>query len=434
MKALTSIIDVYLIGEDGASRHVGLLSRERSRAVRFHVDADYLQAGPGRPLLSLSWFDPESEERTVERLNAAEDKMAVNGFLPQWFSNLLPEGALRHLVETEMGPGDHQDFDLLSRLGTDLPGAVVAVSRDRDFDVQAWRDLGGFKAPVPKGSVKFSLAGVQLKFAGSLDGRRVTVPGRASGRAVILKVPSEHHALLPETEYAAMRLAAGLGVRTAEVELVPCGHVREVPRDLLAHGEACLAVTRFDRLAGGGRRHMEDMAQVIGAVGDRKYTMGNLESVLNIVRRFSAERDTDLLEGFRRILVDILLGNGDNHLKNWSFVFEGGRRPRLSPAYDIVPTWVYDHDPTLALKFVGTATAAAVDRKRVRRAAGFLGLDVDAVEAELRRMTERALDVWPDEMAGLPLPEEHASALAGRLPTLTLVREYVPAVHALGAP
>lgn len=432
MTAATSIIDVYLVSENGAPRHVGLLSREKSRAVRFHVDADYLQAGPGRPMLSLSWFDPESEERTGARLNTAEDKMATNGFLPPWFANLLPEGALRLLVEKEMGPGDHQDFDLLGRLGADLPGAVVAVPRDRDFAVHAWRDLGGFRAPIPKGSVKFSLAGVQLKFAGGLEGRRVTVPGRTGARSIILKVPSEHHARLPEVEYSAMRLAAGLGVHTAEVELVACSDVRGIPQEALAHGETCLAVARFDRLAGRGRRHMEDMAQVIGAVGDRKYTMGNLESVLNIVRRFSAQRDADLLEGFRRILVDILLGNGDNHLKNWSFVFEDGRHPRLSPAYDIVPTWIYDRDPTLALKFVGTSTAAAVNRKRVQRAAGFLGMDVAAVERELRRMTELALDVWPKEMADLPLPEEHALALLGRLRTLTMVREYVPFIHRLG--
>ncbi len=49
---------------------------------------------------------------------------------PHGFPELLPEGALRELVLTEMGPGDHDEFDVLTRLGADLPGAVL-VPGDR---------------------------------------------------------------------------------------------------------------------------------------------------------------------------------------------------------------------------------------------------------------------------------------------------------------
>ena len=94
---------------------------------------------------------------------------------------------------------------------------------------------------------------------------------------------------------------------------------------------------------------MEDMAQVVGALGERKYTMGTGETVLNMVRRFSSDWRADVLEGLRRIVADILIGNGDNHLKNWSFLFPRVGEIRLSPAYDIVPTVLYIPDDQMAL-------------------------------------------------------------------------------------
>ncbi|QCL97863.1 hypothetical protein CFBP7129_27160 (plasmid) [Agrobacterium tumefaciens] len=40
---------------------------------------------------------------------------------------LPPEGVLRDLVMTKMGPGDRDEFDVMTRLGADLPGAVFIV-------------------------------------------------------------------------------------------------------------------------------------------------------------------------------------------------------------------------------------------------------------------------------------------------------------------
>jgi len=44
----------------------------------------------------------------------------------------------------------------------------------------------------------------------------------------------------------------------------------------------------FDR-AGGRRIHAEDFARIVGAVGERKYTMANEETVYNMIRRFTAD-------------------------------------------------------------------------------------------------------------------------------------------------
>lgn len=163
-----------------------------------------------------------------------------------------------------------------------------------------------------------------------------------------------------------MELARAAGVNTAPCRLVPIDQVDRIAEELLGHGNQALAVDRFDRNAGDGRLHIEDAAQILGALGERKYTMGTTETVLNMIRRFSTDWRAD-----------VLIGNGDNHLKNWSFIFPEPGETRLSPAYDIVPTVLYIPHDSLALRFAGTHKFENVGMMRMRRVAQFLGLDPD---------------------------------------------------------
>lgn len=57
------------------------------------------------------------------------DKISQGAILPPFFENLLPEGALLELVRSEFGAGAFDIFDVLRRLGEDLPGAVVALQK-----------------------------------------------------------------------------------------------------------------------------------------------------------------------------------------------------------------------------------------------------------------------------------------------------------------
>lgn len=421
MAKSAAVLGVHLLGN--AATRVGTLTRDADGATAFVIDEAYLRTQE-RPILSLGWTVPGDEEATRARLADRGDKIGLHGSLPPWFAGLLPEGALRELVMAEMGPGDHDQFDLLTRLGADLPGAVL-VTPETDVPASAGplklEQVQGFATPRPDGLVKFSLAGVQLKFAAATDGERLTIPGRAGEGRCILKLPSERYAGLPEAEFAATRLAQLVGVQTAPCRLAPVGAVKGLPGDLLRHGEHMLVVDRFDRVD-GARVHIEDFAQIVGAVGERKYTMATSETVLNIIRRFSTDWRADVLEGFRRLIVDILIGNGDNHLKNWSFLFPAPGEVRLSPAYDIVPTVLFAPGDTLALRFVGTHDFANVTFRRVRRIAEYLGLRPAWIETEMKRVVQKALEVWPEVLPQL-LSEEHTGKLIARLGTLSLVSE-----------
>jgi hypothetical protein len=46
-------------------------------------------------------------------LASRDNKIGLHGSVPPWFAGLLPEGALRELVFTELGPGDHDQFDCI---------------------------------------------------------------------------------------------------------------------------------------------------------------------------------------------------------------------------------------------------------------------------------------------------------------------------------
>lgn len=424
MAKAPAVLGVHLLDAALGPTRVGTLIRDADGAVAFTVAETYLR-DEHRPILSLGWHDPTSDAQTQDRLAARGQKIAVGGYLPPWFAGLIPEGALHELVLSEMGPGDHDQFDVLTRLGADLPGAVLIVP-ETDVPASAGPlglgEIGGFKAAEPLGLVKFSLAGIQLKFTANVVGERLTVPGRGESGHCIIKVASERYPRLPEAEHAAMTLARMIGVDTAPCRLVPRGAIEGVPAELLAHGDQVLVVDRFDREAGGGRIHIEDAAQIIGAVGDRKYTMGTTETVMNMVSRFSTDRRGDILEAVRRVVADVLLGNGDNHLKNWSFRFGRPGEIRLSAAYDIVPTVLFMPGDQLALRFAGTNRFEAVNLHRFERVARFLSVDSRSVLREVAATVGRALDTWPKAAPAL-LGDDWAKVLLDRLPTLELVRE-----------
>ncbi|MCX8570826.1 type II toxin-antitoxin system HipA family toxin [Aminobacter sp. MET-1] len=397
---------------------VGTLIRERSGLMRFVVDGAYLALGENRPILSSSVRFIGDEERTVRMLTSGPITQPGRDLHP-WFSNLLPEGALRDLVLRGLPTGATTDFDVLAHLGHDLPGAVVVRAEDEP--------AAAVPEPVPADQVeapnqiRFSLAGVQLKMSMLKQDERLTFPATGINGNIIAKLPSERYAMLPELEYSSMKLAEAAGVTIPHCELVPSSSVVGIEPEILK-GEYVLAVKRFDRTADGARVHMEDFCQVMQAPKERKYTAANEETVMNLAKRFG--RGTkDYLEIVRRTTVNILLGNGDAHLKNHSLIYEDGVNGALSPAYDIVATIVYDGSNELALKFRDSHDSLNIGLARFQRAADLAGVPANVVKKEVTRTVEKAADTWGEMMDNLPLSGQHARIIMDRVKTLRLIED-----------
>lgn len=107
----------------------------------------------------------------------------------------------------------------MRRLGGDLPGTVV-IREEKAGEITAITPRPTATEDNPT-LVKFSLAGVHMKFSMVATGDRLTLPARGESGRIIVKLPSREHPDLPEIEFGAMTLAKAAGVGTAEVRLVP---------------------------------------------------------------------------------------------------------------------------------------------------------------------------------------------------------------------
>jgi serine/threonine-protein kinase HipA len=416
-------LGIYLRPFPDASVRVGSLYRDPEGAITFTVDQAYVALGARRPILSLAWKGQTEDgpQGSKARLLHHGDKITQGSILPPYFENLLPEGALLELVQKEFGAGAFDNFDVLSRLGGDLPGAVVAEMEAGAPPPAAMPATDGVN-----GGIRFSLAGTQLKFSMKQNDKgALTLPMRGAAGDIILKTPSDKHEMVPEAEFTALELARAVGIRTVKAELVSSKDIAGVPEKFLQGGAYSLAITRFDRAAGGERIHMEDFAQVMGSIHDQKYTMANQSTLVKLVGLFAADKRGEMLQAVRRLVVDVMIGNGDSHLKNWSFMLPDGVTPELSPAYDIVPTFFFGDD-TMALEFAKSHNPAAVNLRRFERLAGLVGLDTKIVIREVKDTVDEILDVWPSLLPNLPAPPAFAEKLTQRWKGLSLIKEFVP--------
>jgi len=154
--------------------------------------------------------------------------------LPSFFANLILEhGALRDLIANNLGVSPGDDLGLLEAVGRDLPGAVEIVRVDgndlpvqEDLDVPAYvedrEDILKNKEP----GLRFSLAGVQMKFSVLRDPERITLPASNQDGEWIVKLGSVRFPFTVENEYAIMQWAMSAGFDVPECHLQDVTTVR----------------------------------------------------------------------------------------------------------------------------------------------------------------------------------------------------------------
>jgi len=389
----------YLAGYDGG-RNVFVFSKE------------YIAEGPSRPVLGLAFNIPGDETATLGALQRA---YSAHVALPAYFSNLLPEGALRDYVMAHFSVKTEQEFDLLLALGQDLPGAVIVRPAENPpaylFD---HRDVEPVVVPhSPDLAGGFSLAGVQLKFSMIPDDHRLLLPGHGKNGQDprIVKIPSSIHPLLPLNEYSAMKLAEGAGVEIPFVDLVDMSVLQGLPDDIQTSEKKAYVISRFDRER-GRRIHTEDFAQVFGLRPHRKYGKISYDQVARLIKDVFPDSTRQLEKLIRRLVVNVLLGNADAHAKNISLIYENPTKPALAPAYDIVTTIAYAKNTETGLNQGGEKDFYALDENAWRRFAASARLPEATVLVIVRETVGRANDAWPELLKNLPAPNPMIDSLA----------------------
>ena len=373
-------------------KRIGVINRLSGDRYLVAFDEAYVE-DTNRPTLSLSYKGTSGLVTTVKPTSMR---------LPAFFSNLLPEGALRDYLTAKAHVKPGREFILLWQLGADLPGAVTVEPLDDQWapEMKVKKNNSTDSAPA---LLKFSLAGVQMKFSAHLDDKgHLAIPASGIGGSWIVKLPSPHYPAIAENEYAMMELARSIGIDVPETRLLPVEEIAGLPEDVNHTGGHALAVRRFDRQADGSRVHMEDLAQVFGIYPDDKYKGRNYTNIAAVLAAEAGQ--TAVHEFMRRLVFTVLTGNGDMHLKNWTLLYPDRRAPVLSPAYDLVATIQYLPNDNLALNFGGEKSISHIMPDQVRRFAEKAGLPVNQLWTIAQETSARIVDAWRDQGAKDSLP------------------------------
>ena len=330
-------------------------------------------------------------------------------------SNLLPEGALREYLAQLLKTHTDNEFELFTYLGQDLPGALIAMPVEPeaipDYVLDDETKAGAARATIGGEKKRFSLAGVQMKFSmREHDGRYRIAESGALGDWII-KTPSTMHKHVPLNEYTAMRLAELAGVEVPDLRLVELDKLDNLPEINLPDEQYAFAIRRFDR-NDGARIHMEDFAQILVKYPRDKYRSANYQQIGKVLYDYSEDGLGDAQQFARRLLVNILLANGDAHLKNWSVLYPDQVTPVLAPAYDIVTTRVYmDDEREFALNLGKGKDWYQASLDQFEYWAGKAGIPWRAIRPHLQDTMERARGTWPQALKDLPMDDRHKEGL-----------------------
>lgn len=408
--AEVSVLELRLYGHA-----IGTLTNVPGDQNYFAFNEDYV-ADENRAVLGLHFKDRFGNLRT--EFGSTQTRLSP------FFSNLLPEGPMRAYLAEQAGVKPVREFFLLWALGSDLPGALtVGAAGDEGWPAEAntATDRGSSRSPGDEGLLRFSLAGVQLKFSAIDEATGgLTIPAQGIGGHWIVKLPSTRYQGVPENEYSMMTLARLVGIDVPAVRLIDLAEIQNLPRGIGDLKGRALAIERFDRLSDGGLVHIEDFAQVFGVYPDDKYGKA---SARNIAAVLAVETSTDDIAEFtRRLTFNTLIGNGDMHLKNWSLMYPDRRTAALAPAYDFVSTISYIPDGEAALKFSRTNRFDGFSEDELSHLAAKAGLPRTLVIDTARETTELFRQFWSQEKQNLPLARKTVEAIEGQLKIVPIAR------------
>jgi len=189
-----------------------------------------------------------------------------------------------------------------------------------------------------------AITGVQPKLSLCLEKSkqniRFTIVDNKSN--FIIKPQSKIYQSLPENEDLCMHLASELNIQTAKHSLIK-----------LSSGNLAYITQRFDREK-DGKLASEDLCQLSETLTEHKYR-GSYEKTGKVINKYSSQPGFDVLNYFELVLFSFIIGNADMHLKNFSMLENTDNNFTLSPAYDLLSTFLVidNEDDQLSLTING---------------------------------------------------------------------------------
>jgi serine/threonine-protein kinase HipA len=390
---------------------VAQIDQQRRRLRLVYTDEALRRYALGIPLLSLSL--PLSGQRY------AHD--AVAAFL----DGLLPEADARRAMARDVGVTSIDTYGLIGAAGRDCAGALViqpdvdpAPPQPTTLTAEPLTAAGLAElianlrsAPLGMGGrVRISLAGVQEKLL------LARMPDGGWGRPVdgtpsthILKPEVDGLQYTVQNEAFSMRFARHLGLPTAKIEI------------LRVDGRELIVVERYDRIIHPDgsvvRLHQEDFCQAAGLPPERKYEQDggpSLRRVAGMLQGVASRAGVEAL--LRAVVVNVLIGNGDAHAKNFSLLHHPAGSMGLAPLYDLMSTVRYG-DERLAMSIDGVEHTRWVTTDHLVREAtgwGMAGRRATGIITEVLTGAAAAIERAASESSDVPaeIPEFVSTRLA----------------------
>ncbi len=312
-----------------------------------------------------------------------------------FFSNLLPEAAIRQAVARKLGISEQNDFALLEAIGGECAGAVSVLpegempASGREYMPLDERQLHEVVKALPsrpllagEEGVRLSLAGAQNKLPVYIEDDRIFLPKGGSPSSHILKPPIRDLDGTVDNEAFCMMLAGKMGLPVPDTKV-------------LRGMDTLFLIERYDRRHDDQgnlvRLHQEDFCQALGVSPDQKYESEGGPSFKRCFARLkehSASPAADQKALLNWVVFNLLIGNADAHAKNLALLFTDDG-PRLAPFYDLLCTAIYEGvTDKLAMKVGGENRPDWIQARHWERFAEDVGIKSWLVTATLRRMAE----------------------------------------------
>ncbi|MDD2583015.1 MAG: type II toxin-antitoxin system HipA family toxin [Desulfuromonadaceae bacterium] len=319
---------IYRIGvwekTSGDSRFVGEMISEFGEASKprsaFRYGRTYLEDSSAFPL------DPVTLPLTAESFTTSDPSMF--GI----FEDSLPDDwGKRLLVRQHNIPRNSQNPpNLLLALGNSGLGTLSysdntnPADSPQDTSIIHLSELLTAAEHFERGDLEET--GLSLLFgAGSSPGGarpKAVVFDEGDRNYYIAKFPSvKDQEDVVKIEFATMETARLAGLNVPDTRLVQCA------------SKSVLLVHRFDIIP-AGRRHMISFQTLLKAHG---FYQLRYQDLLAVLRKYSNDPQEDSELFFRQMVFNAVVGNTDDHLKNFWIVFDHQQGWRLSPAFDLIP-------------------------------------------------------------------------------------------------
>lgn len=391
-------LDVWLTLPLGESIKTGTLVTSDPDPVKGGLEGQFRYA-PGYLEHNNSFpLDPLHLPLTNDTFDADRPGSGVHGV----FEDSIPDDWGRRLMirRYKLGRGEHRVPNLLRLLGNQGLGALSYVEEgtsklettsvsSRHLKELALLAEKFEKEPHSATDDEFFL----LFQAGSS-------PGGARPKALIEDENGSYLAKFASVrdqldvvglEAAAMELSRRAGIETAETNLIPLG------------SQKCLLVKRFDINEGGGRNHLVSMQSLLEADG---YYFAGYQDMANSIKQISSQPGQDLRMLYRQMVFNAMIGNTDDHLKNFIMLHDDNGWC-LSPAFDLIPNIGFNREHVLR---IGLDTRPPNLETLVTEAKHF-GIKIRQQALRVIEEVYDAVAKWPDVLSSFNVPEKHTEII-----------------------